>query len=652
MKNKTIHKLIGVLFLLVFISTKPVVAIVVQAQNQTYVKALPNDTDYVLPNGMHLSELLNSNEPSYLNTGQPFQSAYTFGGTGVTQVSKVVVDAFGYQYISGGFSGTIEYNGNVYSSTSGYDFFLAKLDENGNIVWVSTAVGSSTISQELSLDGGMAMAIDDDNNVYVGGSFVKSLSFLDANGDEIVQLTDGRNDDLLNLELFFAKYDSDGALLWAIGGESGSVGSEGSLATGLNSVLSIQIDGEGYPYFAGGFSGTTFLDEDVSVNGESDFYLASLSKEGDYLYWVDVFGTPENDYAKDISVDTLGYLNVIGVIGRGYMGLPNSDLYWDNDSEQEDTFLISYDVHGDWYFASFMGAGEQVVGSAVESSKNGDIYVAGNFSEEASFVGSDIVLSSLGLADGYLVKYDLNGDALWAKQFGFSIAAATSLAIDEDENVVVLGQYTDKIIFDADKENPIILTTESESNLFMAKFDSTGTLLWAKNIEGSGAESRDLLYNETTMPFSSSPLDIIASNHNGGELVLIGDFDGTLAIDQIQLAADAGTRKVFVAVMDNEQVTSNEENGSEIVSAFTLYQNYPNPFNPSSTIRFDLPNSEFVTVSIYSLLGQKVASLVNENLPSGTHEFRWDASEFASGSYLYKVSTSNFSQTKMMTLIK
>jgi len=51
-------------------------------------------------------------------------------------------------------------------------------------------------------------------------------------------------------------------------------------------------------------------------------------------------------------------------------------------------------------------------------------------------------------------------------------------------------------------------------------------------------------------------------------------------------------------------------------------------------------------------LGQKVATLVNENLAAGTHEFMWDASELASGSYLYKISTGSFNQTKMMTLVK
>lgn len=652
MQKNTINKLLVTLFLLAFISSKPVLATVIQASNAHYVKAVANDTDYVLPNGMHLTELLNLDESSYLNTGQPFQEAYTFGGTGITQISKVVVDSFGNQYISGGYSGTIDYNGNTYTSSGGYDFFLAKLDADGNVLWVSTAEGSSNVSDEFSLEGGMAMAIDQHDFIYVGGSFVKSLSFKDSNGDEIALLTDGRDDDLLNLELFFAKYNSDGDLLWAEGGDSNSPGSEGSLATGLNSVLSINIDEYGFPYFAGAYSGTNFLGDDVTITGESDFYLASLSKDGSYIYWVDVFGTPGNDYAKSISVDTLGYLNVIGVIGTGIMELPESDLFWDNDTGNEDSFLISYDFDGEWYFVSFMGAGEKVVGNAVGSSKKGDIYIAGSFEEEASFSGSDIVLNSLGTADAYLVKYDLNGNALWAKQFGFSYASANQLIIDEDENIVVLGQYRENIIFDADSDTPVVLSTESELNMFMAKFDSLGTLLWAKNIEGSGAESQDLVYNEATMPFSTLPLDMVYSPYNGGEIVLSGDFDGTLSLDEIQLESNSGSRQVFMAVMSNEQITSTEDDKADIVSSFNLYQNYPNPFNPTSTIQFDLAKSEFVTLSIYSMLGQKVATLVSENLAAGAHEVVWDATEFTSGHYLYRISTANFSQTKMMTLIK
>jgi hypothetical protein len=95
---------------------------------------------------------------------------------------------------------------------------------------------------------------------------------------------------------------------------------------------------------------------------------------------------------------------------------------------------------------------------------------------------------------------------------------------------------------------------------------------------------------------------------------------------------------------------------TEVPESFSLYQNYPNPFNPSTKIKFDIPvgngRDRSVMLKIYDALGREIAVLVNEQLRSGTYEAEWNASDYASGIYYYKLTAGEFSETKKMVLIK
>jgi len=91
-----------------------------------------------------------------------------------------------------------------------------------------------------------------------------------------------------------------------------------------------------------------------------------------------------------------------------------------------------------------------------------------------------------------------------------------------------------------------------------------------------------------------------------------------------------------------------------------LSQSYPNPFNPSTTIEFSLPQTGFVTLKVYNILGEVVATLVNEELNVGTYTTQWNASGVASGVYLYRLQAGNpsagsdqsFVETKKMVLLR
>jgi photosystem II stability/assembly factor-like uncharacterized protein len=89
-----------------------------------------------------------------------------------------------------------------------------------------------------------------------------------------------------------------------------------------------------------------------------------------------------------------------------------------------------------------------------------------------------------------------------------------------------------------------------------------------------------------------------------------------------------------------------------IPDKYSLSQNYPNPFNPTTTFKFALPNSSNVKLIVYDLLGREVAALVNEFKNAGYYNVNWDASNYSSGVYFYKITTSRFTDVKKMILVK
>ena len=102
---------------------------------------------------------------------------------------------------------------------------------------------------------------------------------------------------------------------------------------------------------------------------------------------------------------------------------------------------------------------------------------------------------------------------------------------------------------------------------------------------------------------------------------------------------------------------------NEIPQAFTLFQNYPNPFNPSTRIEYSLPSQSFVAIKIYNILGQEIATLVDEEQTSGNHSIEWNGKStggfpVSSGVYFYRIEAHQpggqfeFANVKKMVLLK
>jgi hypothetical protein len=93
-------------------------------------------------------------------------------------------------------------------------------------------------------------------------------------------------------------------------------------------------------------------------------------------------------------------------------------------------------------------------------------------------------------------------------------------------------------------------------------------------------------------------------------------------------------------------------NFNTIPETFVMEQNYPNPFNPSTTISFSIPKAENVSLKIYNILGSEITTLVSENLNAGSYQVNFDASNLASGTYIYQITAGKFNQVRKMNLIK
>ena len=142
-------------------------------------------------------------------------------------------------------------------------------------------------------------------------------------------------------------------------------------------------------------------------------------------------------------------------------------------------------------------------------------------------------------------------------------------------------------------------------------------------------------------------------NENTYRIMLVGS--SPLESDSLlSLSLDASTPGVQASYQLNEEPFKKlqSQDPVETPASYTLQQNYPNPFNPSTTIQYTLPQETPITLTIYNLLGREIDRLVDEVQAAGTHSVSFDATSLASGTYLYRIETPEFTSTRQMLLIK
>lgn len=115
---------------------------------------------------------------------------------------------------------------------------------------------------------------------------------------------------------------------------------------------------------------------------------------------------------------------------------------------------------------------------------------------------------------------------------------------------------------------------------------------------------------------------------------------------------DAGTSPDTIKLSGIGDRATSVEKFSNIPSTFSLSQNYPNPFNPTTAIEFELPQPQFVKLTIYNMLGEEIETLANARFLPGRYKVNWNASNFHTGVYFYRLQAGNFVETKKLILLK
>lgn len=260
----------------------------------------------------------------------------------------------------------------------------------------------------------------------------------------------------------------------------------------------------------------------------------------------------------------------------------------------------------------------------------------------------------------------------WSWDFGDGVG--TSTAQNPNYTYNSLGTYTVTLTasnaYGSDDEikSGYISVTEAGNNMFvfdMAVGRAKTGAYWYGNCTVT-------IHDNIGSPVSGATVYVTASGPTGGSYNGVTGGDGSVDfqtatglkkpvgewcfevtdVTHATLTYDAGSNNVTQAC-EGGPVYSTKGQPSEaaIPTDFTL-SNHPNPFNPSTVLAFALPNDSYVRLDIYNILGQKVETLVDQRLSAGNYSFEWDGSRVASGIYLYRLTTEEFSATRKMVLMK
>ena len=167
----------------------------------------------------------------------------------------------------------------------------------------------------------------------------------------------------------------------------------------------------------------------------------------------------------------------------------------------------------------------------------------------------------------------------------------------------------------------------------------TTNLLYILKSDGLYYSHLDTFFWQRIDGSENLPLDLPPSTRNMKNIIIDGE-----------------TRKIYLGTSDGLFRTniltgiSNEK--ENLIDRFVLEQNYPNPFNPITTITYQIPKTSFVTIKVYDVLGNEIATLVNEELEAGKYEIDFIARDLPSGIYFYTFRSGSFAETKKMLLLK
>ena len=372
-----------------------------------------------------------------------------------------------------------------------------------------------------------------------------------------------------------------------------------------------------------------------------------------------------------------------------------------------DPFLIKTDSAGimQWQHQYDYGFGDDDRGHAVWQTSDGGFILAGQ-----TWLGSP----TFGTYDMYVVKTDMAGNVQWRQTYAYNNAASpgadVALAVQQlSDGGYIIGGFTQSSSWasyiirtdslgnavwsniypgswqsecydiQATPDGGFILTGvetsyTTDGDLLIIKLDANGNLIWKKiygTVDIEKGESIQRLQDGgyiiaglSTHGAGGYDMYVVRINSTGDSLWsrTIGGFGDDLAFSVASAQAGSyfvtgwtwsygqGLGDVYLLKLTDSPLEVKDDSNRPTTT--TLYQNYPNPFNPSTTITFHVPRNTFASLNVYNVLGQEIATLVNEEMKPGTYEVKWNASLQSSGLYFYQLRAGGFTETKRMLLVK
>ena len=338
-------------------------------------------------------------------------------------------------------------------------------------------------------DEGTCVAIDDFGNAYICGRTYGSLA----------GTSKGKSD------AFLIKYDSSGTVLW-----------EQQLGTtSWERAFAVAVDCLGNAYITGSTQG----DLGAPNEGSQDAFIAKYNSYGAIL-WTRQLGTSENEDSYAIAVDSSCNVYITGRTG---------------DLIDEDAFLVKYDTSGTLLWAEILRTDSLDISRSVAVDSLGNVYISGRTT-------GNLGCEHEGFQDPFLAKYDPSGTLLWIRQPVISDDDwCFSVAIDNADNIYISGFKNDGLG-----------TSHNGDDAFIAKYDSSGTLLWTQELR---TDTCDQSYSVAVDDFNNVYIsgitngDLTGSNTGGDFDVFIAKFSpagqaipepGTIALLIPALAGFAG----------------------------------------------------------------------------------------------------------------
>ena len=379
---------------------------------------------------------------SKLDANGNFLWAKAMGGISSDQVNGLSIDVTGTVYITGGFSGTVDFDPGVgispLTSTGARDIFVAEYASNGGFVWAKSMSGTSVLG-----DSGNALAVDGNGNTYTLGDFTGTVDFDPGAGVYNLSST-GSND------IFISKLNTNGDFVWAksIRGNNSDMGSD------------ISVDEHGNVFSTGSFNGTADFDPgpgvyNLSSAGYWDNFVFKFDTDGNFV-WAKAMGGTLTDNSYGLALDTSGSVYTTGGFANTVDFDPGPGTHLLTSSASVDIFISKLDTDGNFVWVKHMPGTYIQYGMNLVIDEIGNIYSIGDNLGTADFdpgVGTynlstsgynDIFISKLtATAQIYYVQWDAGGTnngLSWANAYT-NLQSALSAASSGDEIWVAAGTY-------------------------------------------------------------------------------------------------------------------------------------------------------------------------------------------------------------------